>query len=203
MILGRFCCMAISLNSRGSSPVNTDLRVRNASGGDASTIINFLQSEGRSQQFFPEYQVADFGAANGLLAHLKWNDVFLVFRGDELVGVAAAWDQREIRRWRVTGYANWLRALRLPFNLLAKMRRMPRLRNPARHRIILSSRWFVFAAAIGRHSRHCWKRWSGKSADSMRSFLRDYTSAIRCCRIAGATAFSPAKPAVCCRVGRW
>jgi len=127
---GRFCCMAVSLNSRGTSSVNTDLRVRNASAGDASTIINFLQSEGRSQQFFPEYQVADIGAANGLLAHLKWNDVFLVFRGDELVGVAAAWDQRGIRRWRVTGYANWLRALRLPFNLIAKMRRMPRLPKP-------------------------------------------------------------------------
>lgn len=127
---GRFCCMAISLNSRGASSVNTDLRVRNASAGDVSTIINFLQSEGRLRQFFPEYQVADFGKAGGLLAHLKWDDVFLVFRGDELVGVAAAWDQRGIRRWRVTGYANWLRALRLPFNLLAKMRRMPRLPKP-------------------------------------------------------------------------
>ena len=127
---GRFCCMAMSLNSRDAARVNTDLRVRTAGPDDASTVIAFLQSEGRSRQFFPEYQVADFGMAGGLLAHLKWGDVFLVFHGDELVGVAAAWDQRGIRRWRVTGYANWLHALRLPFNLLAKMRRIPRLPKP-------------------------------------------------------------------------
>lgn len=127
---GRFCCMAIGLNSRDAARVDPDLRVRNASPDDASTIIDFLQSEGRSRQFFPEYQAADFGTAGGLLAHLKWDDVFLVFRGDKLVGVAAAWDQRGIRRWRVTGYANWLRALRLPFNLLAKLRRRPRLPKP-------------------------------------------------------------------------
>jgi hypothetical protein len=127
---GRFCCLAISLNSSGAARVNAGLRVRNAGASDASTIVAFLQSEGRSRQFFPQYQAADFGTANGLLAHLKWDDVFLVFRGDELVGVAAAWDQRGIRRWRVTGYANWLCALRLPFNLIARTRRMPRLPKP-------------------------------------------------------------------------
>ena len=124
---GRFCCMAISLNSKGAARVNTDLRVRNAGPGDASTIIAFLQSEGRSRQFFPEYQMADFGTVGGLLSNLKWDDIFLEFRGDELIGVVAAWDQRFIRRWRVTGYAYWLRALRQPFNLLARVRRMPRL----------------------------------------------------------------------------
>ena len=97
---------------------------------DASTIVAFLQSEGRSRQFFPKYQVADFDTAGGLLSHLKWNDIFLGFHGDELVGVVAAWDQRAVRRWRVTGYANWLCALRLPFNLLARIRRMPRLPKP-------------------------------------------------------------------------
>jgi len=127
---GRFCCMAISLNSKGSAQVNTDLRVRNAGPGDASTIVAFLQNEGRSRQFFPEYQMADFGTVGGLLSNLKWDDIFLEFRGDELIGVVAAWDQRFIRRWRVTGYANWLRALRQPFNLLARVRRMPRLPKP-------------------------------------------------------------------------
>lgn len=127
---GRFCCMAISLNSRGAARVNADLRVRNAEASDASTIVAFLQSEGRSRQFFPEYQVADFGTAGSLLSHLKWDDVFLGFRGHELVGVVAAWDQRVIRCWRVTGYANWLRVLRQPFNLLARLRRMPRLPKP-------------------------------------------------------------------------
>ena len=127
---GRFCCMAISLNSRGAGRVDANLRVRNAVAGDDSTIIALLQGEGRSRQFFPEYQAADFGTAGGLLSHLKWDDVFLGFRGGELVGAVAAWDQRVIRRWRVTGYANWLGALRQPFNFLAWLRHMPRLPKP-------------------------------------------------------------------------
>ena len=68
---GRFCCMAISLNSRGAGRVDANLRVRNAVAGDASTIITLLQGERRSRQFFPEYQAADFGTVGGLLSHLN------------------------------------------------------------------------------------------------------------------------------------
>jgi hypothetical protein len=34
-------------------------------------IIEFMDREGRSRQFFPEYQAEDFGAPGGLLSHLQ------------------------------------------------------------------------------------------------------------------------------------
>jgi hypothetical protein len=97
---------------------------------DGSPVVEFLNREGASKQFFPEYRVADFGVSGGLLYHLGWEDVFLAFRGNELVGALAAWDQRAFRRWQVTGYAAWLRLLWLPLNLAARFRKMPLLPRP-------------------------------------------------------------------------
>ena len=113
---GQFRCIAVSLQSRGADRGRSEIRVRHASAADGLAIIEFLDREGRSRQFFPQYQVEDFGAAGGLLSHLQWEDVFLAFRGDDLIGMVAAWDQRAFRRWRVTGYVAWLGLLRIPFN---------------------------------------------------------------------------------------
>jgi hypothetical protein len=128
---GRYCCMALSLQSRSAGSGRSGIRVRRASAADGPAIIGFLNREGRSRQFFPKYQVEDFGAPKGLLSHLQWEDVFLAFRGDDLIGVVAAWDQREFRQWRVTGYDSWLGLLRIPFNLVAMVRKMPLLPKPA------------------------------------------------------------------------
>ena len=54
----------------------------------------------------------------------------MAFRAGDLIGVAAAWDQRAFRRWRVTGYDAWLRLARIPLNLLARLKKMPPLPKP-------------------------------------------------------------------------
>jgi hypothetical protein len=128
---GRFCCMALSLQSRNAGSSGSETRTRHASAADGTAIVEFLNREGRSRQFFPEYQVQDFGVPGGLLSHLQWEDVYLAFRGDDLVGIVAAWDQRAFRQWRVTGYDAWLEFLRVPFNLVARLRKMPVLPKPA------------------------------------------------------------------------
>lgn len=93
-------------------------------------IIEFLNREGRSRQFFPEYCVEDFDCPGGLLSHLEWRDVFLAFRGTSLVGVLAAWNQQPFRRWRVNGYAPWMVWSRHLLNLGARLRRLPLLPSP-------------------------------------------------------------------------
>ena len=128
---GRFSCLAVSLQSRSAGGGRSGIRVRHASAADGPAIIEFLDGEGRSRQFFPHYHVEDFGPAGGLLSHLQWEDVFLAFREDDLIGVVAAWDQRAFRQWRVSGYDAWLGLLRIPFNLVAKVRKMPLLPKPA------------------------------------------------------------------------
>jgi hypothetical protein len=127
---GRFCCMAISLQGGHAHRSASGLLFRRANASDAAAVVEFLNSEGRSKQFFPQYRVEDFGCPGGLLSHLNWEDVFLGFRGQELVGVLAAWDQRSVRRWQVTGYVPWLRSLRTPLNFVARFRRMPTLPKP-------------------------------------------------------------------------
>jgi hypothetical protein len=127
---GRFCCMALSLQAEGNSRLGSRLSLRHATQTDAENVVAFLNREGRAKQFFPEYPLEDFGRPDGLLSQLDWTDVFLAFRGAELVGVLAAWDQRAIRRWRVTGYARWLRLSRNVLNLWARLRRMPLLPSP-------------------------------------------------------------------------
>jgi hypothetical protein len=124
---GRFCCMALALHEGRDSYAAAKFSVRHAASADAGNVVAFLNREGRSKQFFPEYQVEDFGRADGLMSHLEWSGVFLAFRGSELVGVLAAWDQQAFRRWRVTGYASWLRLSRNFLNLAAGVRRMPLL----------------------------------------------------------------------------
>jgi hypothetical protein len=137
---GRFCCMAASLQTKSDYLPNSELIVRPATLADASAVVEFLNREGRSKQFFPQYRPEDFGVPGRLLSHLEWNDVFLAFRRNELLGVVAAWDQRVLRRWRVSGYNPWLRLLRFPLNLAAKLRGKPLLPKPgvAPHYFILS-----------------------------------------------------------------
>lgn len=124
---GRFCCMAFGLHEKHKPVTRTKFSVRRATPADARDVVEFLNREGRAKQFFPEYRVEDFGCPGGLLSHLEWNDVFLALRGTELVGVLAAWNQQAFRRWRVNGYAPWLRLSRHLINLAARFRRMPLL----------------------------------------------------------------------------
>ena len=127
---GRFCCVALSLQAKSNHRAGLKIFLRHATRADAENVVAFLNREGRVKQFFPEYRVEDFGFPGGLLSHLDWKDVLLAFRGAELVGVLAAWDQRAFRRWRVTGYARWLRWSRNVLNLWARLRRMPLLPRP-------------------------------------------------------------------------
>lgn len=127
---GRFCCMAVGLKAKRDCPHEPKLSVRCATGADGPAVVEFLNREGRCKQFFPEYRLRDFGPHGGLLSGLEWKDVFLAFCANELVGLAAAWDQRRFRRWQVTGYAPWLRCLRSPLNLIAGLRGMPVLPKP-------------------------------------------------------------------------
>jgi hypothetical protein len=128
--LGRFCCMAVSLDGGSRDRSARGVCVRPGTASDGEAVVEFLNREGRSRQFFPEYRLEDFAVPGGLLANLEWADVFLAFRAGELVGVLAAWDQRAFRRWRVTGYASWLRLMMAPVNLVAGLRKMPLLPEP-------------------------------------------------------------------------
>ena len=125
---GRFECMAFSFRRRSAeAPSRSGISIRPATAGDARMLVDFLQSQGKSRQFFPVYQTDDFASLNGLLKGLFWKSVFLAFEDGELVGTMAAWDQRHFRQWSISGYGGWTRLMRLPYNLMAQISGMPRL----------------------------------------------------------------------------
>jgi len=127
---GRFCCMAVRSQSTAGTRPCPGISLRCASESDGAQIVRFLNSEGGSKQFFPQYCREDFGNPGGLLRDLHWQDIFLAFRGERLIGCLAAWDQRAFRRWRVAGYVPWVERLRIPLNLVARCRGMPLLPKP-------------------------------------------------------------------------
>jgi hypothetical protein len=127
--LGRYFSMAIGMRPRGPR-ASGRLQLRQATPADLPALAFFLQNEGPKRQFSPAYEPGDFCRDDGPLAGLKWEDIVLAWQGSELVGTAAAWDQRSFRGWRVVGYAPALRAVRLPLNVIAACRGLPRLPAP-------------------------------------------------------------------------
>jgi hypothetical protein len=147
--LGRFCCMAVGLHT-GGLRASRQLQLRPAAPSDLSALIAFLNREGPKHQFSPIYAPEDLDHSDGLLPDLIWENIILAWQGSELVGVAAAWDQRRYRRWRVTGYAPWLRVLRLPLNAMATFRRLPRFPAPG----IQPDYFMLSLVCINNHDAH-------------------------------------------------
>jgi hypothetical protein len=127
--LGRFCGMAVGMRPV-SRRVSGQFQLRSATPADLSELVAFLRREGPKRQFFPAYAPEDFCRNDSLLPGLAWEDIILAWQGAELIGTAAAWDQRGFCRWIVAGYAPWLRALRPLLNAGATRRGYPPLPAP-------------------------------------------------------------------------
>lgn len=124
---GRYRAMAVGMGLKLPTAGSGCCQVRPAGAADAEGVVEFLAREGRRREFYPVYRAEDFGTDGDLLYGLAWEDVFLAFRDGRLAGVAAAWDQRGFRQWRITGYSALLRVLRRPLNLWSRFNGMPRL----------------------------------------------------------------------------
>ncbi len=103
----------------------TDFQIRRANINDLTTIVSFLNNYGQQRQFFPKYEISDFNQNEGILKNLKINDIALAFRGNNLVGTMALWNQTAFRQWKIHSYSKWFRFFRRAINLLARMKRMP------------------------------------------------------------------------------
>ncbi|MBM4262711.1 MAG: hypothetical protein FJ145_14930 [Deltaproteobacteria bacterium] len=88
--------------------------VREAKPEDVSRLIEFLNQSGQVRQFFPVYGVADFFSASGSFRDLRESDILLTFRGSEIVGTLACWNQIAFRQTVVESYStavSWVRPL--------------------------------------------------------------------------------------------
>ncbi len=124
--IGRFHTLAISLKQPLKRAVESGIAIRAAEDPDIPMLLDFWRREGSKKQFFPEYRTEDF-TSRGLLRGLALGDICLAFHGNELVGTAAAWDQRAFRQSKVTGYDRPWRLLRPAYNLGARVLGYPTL----------------------------------------------------------------------------
>jgi len=78
-------------------------------------------------QFAPAYRLKDFGADSRMLHGLSAGDLYLCFRGREIAGTMAVWNQNGFKQSVVVGYSRRLAAIRPALTLAARFGLAPRL----------------------------------------------------------------------------
>ncbi len=110
---------AILLRPR-RAPRIAGVDVEQGSTGSIPEIVAFLRREGARRQLFPAYTVEDFTGGR-VLRDLGPEDVAVARRGEEIVGVMAAWDQAAYKQDVAAGYGPMLRRLRPAYDALARL----------------------------------------------------------------------------------
>jgi hypothetical protein len=78
-------------------------------------------------QFAPAYTLQDFATDSPMLRGLSAGDLFLCYRGREIAGTMAAWNQNGFKQSVVAGYSGLLAATRPILSIAARFGLAPRL----------------------------------------------------------------------------
>lgn len=90
------------------------LLVRAAVREDLLPLLEFLHNSGPARQFFPVHSAHEFFNPSATFRDLSAGDILLAFRGTELVGTLACWNQILFRQTVVESYStavSWVRPL--------------------------------------------------------------------------------------------
>jgi hypothetical protein len=128
---GRYHTLALSSRRKLRHRMDTSgIEVRPARADDVGRIVEWLRGEGPRRQFFPLYEADDFNTETGIFKDLRPDDVLLAWRGGELMGVLAGWDQMGFRQTVVHGYGRTMNCVRPLYNAWARWRGLPSLPRP-------------------------------------------------------------------------
>lgn len=117
---GRFFTYAINLNRRRQPRLSCGLEVRRGGELPPERVMAFMNECGSRRQFFPAVDATDFGT--DYLRGLQPADLRVAIRGeDEIVGLAAVWDQSAFKQNIVEGYAAPVRLLRPAINVMLRL----------------------------------------------------------------------------------
>jgi hypothetical protein len=129
--IGDYHTLAIPLTGRPAHwprwRARSDPQVRPATADDMPQIIAFLQENGPTRQFFPDYEPGELFTRGRTFHGLQPSDLMLAFRSGRLVGTLGAWDQHEFRQSVVHRYSRCLQRARPLYNVWAQLRGLPRL----------------------------------------------------------------------------
>jgi hypothetical protein len=124
---GRYHTAALPLSGRRRARTAPGIDVRPARADDLPALVEWLRAVGPRRQFFPVYDVSDFGTEGGIFKNLRPEQMLLASRGGRLAGVLAGWDQHGYRQTVVYGYGRALRWARPLYNAWARWRSLPPL----------------------------------------------------------------------------
>jgi hypothetical protein len=128
--LGRYLTFVLPI--RPSVPVRSipEGRIGPLAHQEVPRFVEFLNTCGRDRLFFPCLDAGDFGSGATTFRALALDRVLCAWRGDQLVGTLAAWDQSSFRQTVVERYAGIVRWWKPFHNLYASMRGWPRFPAP-------------------------------------------------------------------------
>jgi hypothetical protein len=115
--VGRVLTPAIFLDLPRAAIKVDGVEFRSARRDELDDIIEFVNRSYAQRQLAPVYDRDDF--TRGRLQGLAPEDIYLAIRAHKIIGVCAAWDQREFRQTHVEGYSPGLRLLRPFYNAVA------------------------------------------------------------------------------------
>ncbi|MCL4201605.1 MAG: hypothetical protein KJ000_03870 [Pirellulaceae bacterium] len=143
--VGRYITVAIPIPSsrRAARSLPGKVTIRPAEPADMAGVLDFWNTVGPRRQFFPVYSTEDFFHSAATFRDLRPGDLLLAFRGQQLVGTLAGWDQTAFRQIVVERYCTALRWSRWAYNAWAAIRRQPRLPRPGR-----MFRWLTAALVV-------------------------------------------------------
>ncbi|WP_147206182.1 hypothetical protein [Segetibacter aerophilus] len=96
-----------------------DYMVRKAGTKDITQMQSLVLSEGSKKEFFPYY---DFNfSGNDYYRGLAFDNYYLAFKGEELVGMAGVWDQHSIKQTRIYDYSTSYKMLRPALNIYGRL----------------------------------------------------------------------------------
>lgn len=90
-------------------------QIERGDSNNLAEIAAFLQSEGKSKQFFPVYHAEDFN--NDIIRDFPIEDFFVARLDGKIVGVVGLWDQSGYKQSVVAGYDGSLNTLKPIYNL--------------------------------------------------------------------------------------
>ena len=125
---GNYFTFALPTASIRNSSLSRDcFEIREATAEDLPAIADFMQAQSRHRQFFPQYDMKDFGDARKLLRGLRLCDLRLATAGNEILGMAGFWNQQPFRQTVIDEYRGTLRMGRPLLNWTAKFFKQPQL----------------------------------------------------------------------------
>jgi hypothetical protein len=111
-----FCTLALSV--RGYKPaVARDVSIAGADERQLGDVAAFLRSCGARRQFFPVWTEEKLRGLTAL--GLRIEDLRIMRRNGEIVGIAGLWDQSSYKQTIVRGYSGWMKAAAPIYNLSA------------------------------------------------------------------------------------